>query len=297
MEQIQRALLRARRQKELNGEGGKARRGGAHNLVFSGNGRVAPPTAPPPEDLSRIQYTRTRRVEPDRALLRERRLVAHLGNDAAGNLFRVLRAQVLQKLRRNGLKTLAVIGPTAGVGKSMVAANLSLAMSRETNQTVLLADLDLRRPRVGWYFGLDEDEPGIADFLHGEKSVEELLINPGFDRLVLLPGSRSFEDASELLTSPRMVELLEELRHRYHSRFVLADLPPLLSADDAIAVLPHIDAALLVVEDGVTTAEQIAECKRLLADTPLVGVVLNKSELASQSAYYGYQDAYEKEQA
>jgi len=162
---------------------------------------------------------------------------------------------------------------------------------------VLLADLDLRRPRVGWYFGLEHEEPGIADFLQGQATVEELLINPGFDRLVLLPGSTSFDDASELLTSPRMVELLEELKHRYHSRFVLADLPPLLSADDAIAVLPHLDAALLVVEDGVTTAEQIAECKRLLADTPLVGVVLNKSEVANQGAYYGYQDAYEKEQA
>lgn len=298
MEQIQRALLRAQRKREALGAEPSAG-AAAHTLAYAGNAArpARAPVAAPVEDLSRIEYTRTRQVPCDPTTLAERRVVAHLGHDAAGNLFRVLRAQVLQKLRRHGLRSLAVIGPTPGVGKSMVAANLALAISREANQTVLLADLDLRRPRIGWYFGLGAGEPGIGDVLDGSQAIEDVLVNPGFQRLVLLPGSERFEDASEILSAPPMTALINELKHRYASRFVLYDLPPLLSADDAITVLPNIDAALLVVEDGVTTAAEIAECKRLLADLPLLGVVLNKSEVPSQAGYAGYRDTYKKDQA
>lgn len=285
--------MRAKQQRESNGQAAGAAT--AHNLAYGGAGGVRPALEPVTEDLSRIRYTRTRCIECDPAGLRERRVVAHLGSDPAGNLFRVLRAQVLQKMRGNALRTLAIIGPTAGIGKSMVAVNLALAMAREANQTVLLADLDLRIPRVGWYFGLGDDEPGLADHLKGDRAIEDVLVNPGFERLVLLPGSRRFDDASELLSSAAMQRLLDELKHRYASRYVLVDLPPLLTADDAISILPHVDAALLVVEDGATTAEQIAECKRLLADTPLVGVVLNKSRVAAHTANYGYRDEYYKD--
>ena len=121
------------------------------------------------------------------------------------------------------------------------------------------------------------------------ETIEELRvisnINPGLDRLVVLPGSEPIANSSETLASPKMARLVNELKTRYPSRFVIFDLPPILSADDALAFSPHVDAALLVVEDGVTTKDDLARSVELLKQTELLGTVLNKTS-ERQTAYY-----------
>lgn len=83
-----------------------------------------------------------------------------------------------------------------------------------------------------------------------------------------------------------MAELVQELKNRYPSRIVLFDLPPLLSAADALAFAPYVDAALLVVEEAKTKNEDITRAAALLGSTNLIGTVLNKSvepEIAVES--------------
>jgi len=60
---------------------------------------------------------------------------------------------------------------------------------------------------------------------------------------------------------------------------VLFNLPPLLSADDAMAVLPHIDCVLLVVGNGMVTTSEMNESLRYLQSANALGVVLNKAEM------------------
>lgn len=242
------------------------------------------PQQPVHSDLAAISYSRTA-VSGDAADVWVRnRLVAHL-SDHNADLFRILRAKILQPMRENGWRTLAVVGATAGVGKSTMAANIALSIALDANQTVLLVDADLRKPRVASYFGL-QVQKGLGDYLSGQATVEEVLVNPGVERLVILPSCGSYSNSTELLGSRKMSELVQELRSRYESRIVMFDLPPLLASGDALSFLPQFDCALLVVENGGNTAVELQEARRLLQKTNLLGWVLNKADAGMGGYYY-----------
>lgn len=234
-----------------------------------------------------ITYNQTKIIKKTPEELAERRLVAGLQNDPRSTLFKLLRTQVLQQLRENNWNSLAITAATQGAGKSLVAANLAISISLEVNHTVLLVDLDLRRPSVHKYFDF-KPEYGLRDYLMDSVPIQDILVNPGFERLVLLPGRGSTYDASELISSHKMMKLVEELKYRYNSRMVIFDLPPLLAVDDAMVFLPHVDSALLVVENGKNTEEEVLKSMKLLEHTNYIGTVLNKSDEGKEKHYYGY---------
>jgi Mrp family chromosome partitioning ATPase len=94
---------------------------------------------------------------------------------------------------------------------------------------------------------------------------------------VILPGGTPLGNSGEMLNSPKMKQLVEELKERYRSRIILFDLPPLLSSADALAFSPYVDAALMVIEEGKSPAEEIQRAAELLQNTRLIGTVLNKA--------------------
>jgi Mrp family chromosome partitioning ATPase len=78
------------------------------------------------------------------------------------------------------------------------------------------------------------------------------------------------------------------LKSRYPERIVLYDLPPVLVADDAIAFLRHVDACLLVIEDGATAKGDLIQALELLPPAKLLGTVLNKAKDGATAHYYYY---------
>ena len=72
--------------------------------------------------------------------------------------------------------------------------------------------------------------------------------------LVLLPGGEPLANSAEMLNSPKMAQLVADMKSRYHSRIIIFDLPPVLSSADALAFSPYVDAALLVAADGADSA-------------------------------------------
>ncbi len=75
-----------------------------------------------------------------------------------------------------------------------------------------------------------------------------------------------------------MLALVEELKHRYPSRVVVFDLPPLLHTADVLAFSPCMDALLFVVEEGKTTVEELQRALLLVKNSrPVLGTVLNKA--------------------
>lgn len=227
--------------------------------------------------LEQISYTVTRKIEVSPQVLSNNRIIAANRSDPRAIAFRMLRTRVLQRMREKNLKTLAITGPLAGVGKSLVAANLALSISQEVNQTVLLIDLDLRKPKLHEYFGF-LPEQGILDVLENDVELCDVMVNPSFERFVLVPGRGSSNNSSELLSSPKMFEILNDVREKYDSRIIIFDLPPLLNIEDALVFLPNIDAALLVVENGRNTKSDVQKSLRLLEGINLLGTVLNKSD-------------------
>ncbi|MEE8059768.1 MAG: CpsD/CapB family tyrosine-protein kinase [Pseudomonadales bacterium] len=271
MDYIQQAIDKAR--DERQGKIGQEREERAADTapVVAKNGAVQKGV------LSDINYTKTRQVELNEAALRQNRVIAGFNFDKRAEPYRQLRTQVLQKLRSNSWKTLAITSPNENAGKTLTAVNLAISLSMEVNQTVMLVDLDLRSPKVLKTLAIDVEQ-GLVDHLKGEVSVEDILVNPDFERLVILPGKADPNYSSEILSSPEMTALLNDLTHRYESRIIIFDLPALLSNDDALVFTPFVDAALLVVEDGITTPDEVERALQLLEGTHLLGTILNKAE-------------------
>jgi len=283
MERLQRAIARARAERsgeignlpdyETGGRSLAAEVTVPSQAVHAPRGRRAQrPTVP----LDSITYTRTRVVPLNPVLLEKNRVIAGIHDDRRVETYRTLRTQVLQALEQGGWSNLAITSPHENAGKSLTSVNLAISLSHEVNHTVLLVDLDLRKPDLHRTLGVDIKK-GLVDVLRGEATIEDVLFNPGMPRLVVLPCNPLGQHSSELLTSPAMKTLLREITQRYDSRLVIFDLPPLLRNDDAILFTPFVDATLLVVEDDKNTPEEIEHSLHLLRHVNLLGTVLNKS--------------------
>jgi protein-tyrosine kinase len=263
MDRIKKALNKSRSENKRNFWQQKQVRGKSH--------------AEKNQPFEQIEYTQTKHIKVPQSVLLDNRLIAGNRTDPRATSFRMLRTQVLHTMRENEWTTLAITGPSRGIGKSLVATNLAISISREVNQTVLLVDIDLRRPNIHNYFGFEPDY-GLLDYLEGKADLKDVFVNPSFKRLVLLPGRSTTVESSELLSSPRMINLVKELKSRYESRIIIFDMPPLLDLDDAMVFLPNVDAALLVVENGRNTQSEVEKSMRLLSATNLIGTVLNKAD-------------------
>lgn len=227
--------------------------------------------------IDNISYTQTKVVEVSRETLEEKRIIAGVYNNPQSAVFRMLRTQVLQKMRNNDWQTIAITSPTAGEGKSLVSANLAVAMAMELNQTVLLVDMDLRNPSISDYFSLNA-ENGLKDYLEKDITLTDVLINPSIKRMVILPGKGRAEDSAELLSSPKMARLVSDLKQQYDSRMIIFDVPPILQTDDVLLASNYFDCTLLVIEDGKNSEGDITKSMQLLGGHNLIGTVLNKSE-------------------
>ena len=247
---------------------------------------IATAAAPVEEIIaeSGVNYTQTRQIPVDPNVLRANRVTTSLQSDKAAIAYKMLRTQVLKRMREHKWNTLAITGVSPGEGKTLTAINLAINLASEVNYTVLLVDLDLKRPSIHTYFGITP-ERGLSDFLLDGAPLEQILINPSIDGLVILPNSKPIQNSSEMLASSRMGKLVEELKTRYPSRFVLFDLPALLTTDDALAFSSYVDALLLVVEEGKTRKEDLVETMEILRDVNVLGTVLNKAETANKVYY------------
>jgi protein-tyrosine kinase len=270
MERIRKALERAGQERQQMGD---VRGLPSHSATMS--------------DLSTgVRYTMTRMVEVSQEKLLANRVIAGLPQHKYKDSYRMLRTRVLQTLRNNGWNSVAVTGPATGCGKTLTAVNLAISLAMEVSHTVLLVDLDLRKPSVHDVFGY-QPELGLSDYLlKPEIKLHQLLFTPGIDRLVVLPGRSALPNSAEMLRSPRMVALVNELKTRYPDRLIVFDLPPILAADDALAFSPYTDSILMVAESGSTKKDDLQKAYDILKSTPLIGTVLNKSD--APVTHYGY---------
>jgi protein-tyrosine kinase len=223
-----------------------------------------------------IRYEETRVIEPDPQVLRANHVIAARDGDPMANIYRILRSQVLRKLADGGWSTIAVCSANPGEGKTLTAVNLAISLSMDVNHTVLLVDLDLRDPGVAQTFGI-EPTFGLDDYLRGRVELAKCLINPGIERLVLLPMRETMDRSSEVLGSPMMARLAHELRVRYPDRLVIYDMPPVLPTDDCHAFMSNVESTLFVVAEGQSRAPDIQKSILLLKDKNILGTILNKS--------------------
>lgn len=228
---------------------------------------------------------------PSEEVMEESRIVSATDDRNARAAYNVLRTRVLQRMRSNNWRSLLVTSPGPGEGKTLTAANLAMSIARDVNQSAILVDLDLMRPRVAGYLGINVAEigAGVGDYLQGNAKLNDVLYSPGnIDRLALVPNRERIENSSDLIGSPRMKDLVSGLQDQAGQRsLVIYDMPPTLVCDDVLALAPSVDAILLVVGQGVTDRAALETTISMLSEYNILGIVLNMSDEKQGGGTYG----------
>ena len=222
-------------------------------------------------------------------------LFGFAGRDIRSRSFNLLRTQLARLFEAKGWRKFGIVSATPGAGKSFVSANLAASMSLTPGQQVYLFDFDLRRPSVARNFGISP-EGGLERFLSGDTvSLLEVGCRLGNERLAIFPSMSTRLSSAELLTGSPMAQLMSALQVLPAETVCLCDLPPAFANDDAALVAKHLDAYLLVIEQGKTTAKQIRATLDFLEPTPCAGTVLNRYVGGLSGGDYGFgyaQNAY-----
>lgn len=205
----------------------------------------------------------------------------------SADYFDILRTRLLHAMQERGWKRIAITSPTHGCGKTFIAANLALSLARLPSSRTVLLDLELRQPGLAKLFGLHDIGP-IRDFLTSDQPLESHFQRVG-RTLALGLNSTPMPDAAETLHEPATASAIAAMMAQLDPDMVIIDAPPVLVNDDVLALLPQVDAVLLVVDGTKTTAEEVRICERLFANQcPLMGVVLNRAQDRSLRRYrYG----------
>jgi non-specific protein-tyrosine kinase len=203
--------------------------------------------------------------------------------------YRTLRTNVNYASVDHPIHTLMVTSPEPGEGKTTTISNLGVVMA-QNGKTVIVADCDLRHPRVHTYFGL-QNRIGISTLfgtnLHAMNGARQ---PTAVDKLTVVTTGSLPPNPSELLGSKRMQAILNTMLQS--SEVILIDTPPALAVTDAAALAPSLDGVLLVVRPGKTRISALKQTLEQLkqVNARVLGVVLN--DVVTRGSAYGYHYKY-----
>ncbi len=231
-------------------------------------------------------------------------LVCHYApKSMAAESFRALRANIDFKSGEKKLITMLITSASPQEGKTLVAANLALAMAQAGKKTLLIGS-DLRKPSMGKIFGV-ESTPGLTDMLLGnyhwhdtvrtvvdlvlgEMGFTEIMVSPRLDNLHLITSGPISADLAELIGSPGFDDFIAEAKKEYE--VILFDAPPILSAADAVVISTKVDGVFLVYRLGTVSRGLLRRaCSQLeQVKSNIVGVILNGMRPEVSPDFEGY---------
>lgn len=215
-------------------------------------------------------------------------------SEKSGNFAMGMFEESIDSLRTNlvlaedlqGMRILVVTSATNHEGKTSVAAQLAVSLSRASGKQTLLIDGDMRRPDIHKVFEISL-EPGLAEVLGGECSLEDAIVTDWSDHVHLLPAGKLRFSPHKLLGNGSVTSLLESIPETY--RYVVIDTPPVLAASETLVLAKAADASLICAMQDVSRIDQVrAACERLTAaGSHTVGTVLNGVPTKRYAYRYG----------
>ena len=224
--------------------------------------------------------------DPSTKRLHESRIFASDATSQAAH-FDILRTKLLLEMRNNNWTRIAITSATAGCGKTTIACNLIAGLGRQPEVRGMLFDLDLRRPAVSRFFGA-APTTSLTDVLNDTAAFEEQALRLHENTIVSMT-TRSVTDPAKLLLRNRTNEIFDDIQAFYRPDIMLFDMPPVLVSDEARAFLKTVDAVLIVAGAEHSTASQIDECEREVAQySNVAGIILNKCRYMDDGYGYSY---------
>ena len=200
--------------------------------------------------------------------------------------FRTLRTRLNHLQTLQPLHTVIITSPSPAEGKTFTAINLALAQAHLAENSVLLADFDLRRPIIHNLFQI-ERAPGLSDYLSGQYTFSQCLRKVEGMNLYLLSAGSPVKNPLELLNMRQAKMLFDELPRTFN--WAVFDTPPLLFSADANLLATMADGTIIVVKIGSTTFDNVTRAMQSLCENNVLGIVANgarASELYSKYTYY-----------
>ncbi len=251
-------------------------------------------TVKTPEDVTRISNTATLgAVAWMRGHSDEDRYLFQMGaRSSVAEAYRALRTSISFAGVDRPIRTLLVTSPSPKEGKSTTAVNLSYVLA-QAGMKVLLVDGDLRRPSLHKAFNLPNNAGLTTLLLSPTASLDEIAWSTSVENLWVVTSGLIPPNPSELLGSQRMRDLVTHLGERMD--IVIFDTPPVLAVTDPVALAPHTDGVLLVLEAGGTREPALRQTIEELSKVGarLLGVVLNKLQVSKAHGYYYYYYHYD----
>jgi len=216
----------------------------------------------------------------------ENRVVTLTDDDGLGaEKFRLLRARIRHLRERQQIRRLVITSSVPDEGKTLVAMNLAVCLSKHTTEKVLLLEGDLRKPMLGEHMKI-KALPGLGDWASSvDEPISKFICR--FDKLQLwiLPAGSAHEDPVNILQSERFLELYRYLSSCFD--WILIDAPPLLPMADMNFWSRHADGLLLVVREGRASKSALEKGLGTLDNPKVAGVVLNDAREV-ETAYYNH---------
>jgi exopolysaccharide/PEP-CTERM locus tyrosine autokinase len=173
-----------------------------------------------------------------------------------------------------------------GEGKTFTSLNLALSMRLEEDVTVLLVDGDVVNPRLSQILGAD-DSRGLLDVIKDpDVTLASAILPTSVPGLSFLPAGHQEPNATELLASARMSEVVAQLARQDPTRLVLFDSAPLLLTTESHALTQIAGQIVMVVRADQTPQHVVLEAVETLAESKSVSLILNQSMKQPHAGYY-----------
>jgi protein-tyrosine kinase len=199
--------------------------------------------------------------------------------------FRKLRSKLYQIQGNEPLHTLLVTSTVPAEGKTFVALNLALAITRQHGRRVLLIDGDLRAPKLASSLGVPA-APGLTEFLCGAADEASIVQTDTEGALFFISGGNMVANPTEMLGTERLQWLISRMAPLFD--WVIIDAPPVLPVSDAGILAEHCDGVLVVIRAGSTPYDAVGTALQELRGKKLLGVVLNRVETRERYDAYPY---------
>jgi len=188
----------------------------------------------------------------------------------------------------NRANLILVTSSIPGEGKSFNAINLALSIANERDKNVLLIDADVSKPTLAKRLGITESL-GLIEYLESDDvGFSDICFKTDLPGLQVIPAGKRHAFSTELLSSNKMAEFVDELSQRYPDRIVIFDSPPLLAATQAEVLASLVGQVVFVISAETTMQSTVQDAIKKLESVDVVLALLNKSKHELKLDYYGY---------
>jgi len=188
------------------------------------------------------------------------------------------------------IRSMLITSTMPGEGKTSFAVALARILAHAENSVVLI-DTDLRKPKIQGIFGIDKS-PGLSGYLSRQVGIAKTIHKTKIPNLSVIPAGVIPPNPSELLERESFGELAEKLKEKF--RWIIFDSPPIFPVSDAVIISKIADGTVYLINFGKTKKEPAREGKEKIekAGAKIIGAVINNIDTEKHKYYYPYHNYY-----